>query len=362
MFSGLFISCIPKRNIMKKLFFLLIVFLAVSCSTEGPRKPAASGKAGEMLVVMNTTKWEGFAGDVVRDVFSSYVPMLPQAEPQFNLFQIAPDAFAKLFETHRNILFVEFDPTLEKGKIEARRDQWSYPQMVIKVITPNEDVLQRIMENNRESFINYYLGQERQRMINAYKRMINHQARTAINEKLKLDLAVPEGYFVAKEAENFIWLRQTGTRDDLDLGLMITVLPYKDPAVDFDHEVIWARRDSITKLHIPGTFDNTWMTTYPDIPPVFKEINFNDLYAVEARGLWKVANDHMGGPFINITFVDEKNSRLINLDGFVYAPKYDKRDYLRQVEALMYSVKVYNEEEETEDIPIGNEENPGVVS
>jgi len=348
---------------MQKIFFLIVALLAISCSsTEGPRKPAASGKAGEMLVVMNTQQWEGYSGDLVREVFASYVPMLPQAEPQFNLFQIAPDAFAKLFETHRNILFVEFDPSLEKGKIEARRDQWSYPQMVIKVITPNEDVLKRILENNNEAFINYYLQQERERMINAYRRMINHQARNTVNEKLKLDLAVPEGYFVAKEAEDFIWLRQTGTREDLDLGLMITVLPYKDPAVDFDHEIIWARRDSITKLHIPGTFDNTWMTTYPDIPPVFKEINFNDIYAVEARGLWKIANDYMGGPFVNITFVDEKNSRLINIDGFVYAPKFDKRDYLRQVEALMYSVKVYTEEEQTDGDADGDEENPGQIS
>jgi hypothetical protein len=333
---------------MQKILLLIVVSLFISCSSDAPRKPAASGKAGEMLVVMNTTQWEASAGDLVREVFASYVPMLPQAEPHFNLFQISPDAFAKLFETHRNILFVEFDPSLEKGKIEARRDQWSYPQMVIRVIAPNEEVLERILESNSEAFINYYLQQERERMINAYNRMINHQARKTVNEKLKLDLAVPEGYFVAKEAVDFIWLRQTGTREDLDLGLLITVLPYTDPAKDFNHKVIWERRDSITKLHIPGTFENTWMTTYPDIPPVFKEINFNDQYAVEARGLWKIANDYMGGPFVNITFVDEKNSRLINLDGFVYAPKFDKRDYLRQVEALMYSVKVYSEEEEPE--------------
>jgi hypothetical protein len=34
------------------------------------------------------------------------------------------------------------------------------------------------------------------------------------------------------------------------------------------------------------------------------------------------------------------------IDGFVYAPKYDKRDYMRQVEALMHSIKPWIENSE----------------
>jgi hypothetical protein len=328
---------------MRSLIFIL-AFAAVSCgSSEGPRKKAATGKSGEMVVVMNKARWEGAAGDMVKNVFASYVPMLPQAEPQFNLYQIDPTAFAELFETHRNILMVEFDSSLEKGKIELKRDHWSYPQMVAIIKVPDEEALKRILDKNSESFIAYYLETERERLINAYKRMINYQAQKIVRERLDLDISVPEGFFVAKQEDNFVWLRQTGSREELDLGLMLTVLPYTHPDSDFNSQTIWSRRDSLSKTHIPGTFPNTYMTTYPDIPPLFKIINFNELYAVEARGLWRVQNDFMGGPFINITFVDEKNSRLINLDGFVYAPKYDKRDYLRQVEALMYSVKVFEE-------------------
>jgi hypothetical protein len=333
---------------MKQQIVILLVLILGACSTsQGPRKPSASGKAGELLVVMNKARWEGAAGNMVRGVFSSYVPMLPQAEPHFNIFQIEPAAFAKLFETHRSILFVEFEPSLEKGRIEAKRDAWSYPQMVINVKVPNEEVLQRIMDANAESFISYFLKTERERLVNAYQRMINHQARNIVRNNLGLDIMVPEGYFVAKQDDNFVWLRQTGTREELELGVLLSVMPYKHPDTDFAHERIWQRRDSITQANIPGTFANTYMTTYPEIPPLFREINFNELYAVEGRGLWRIKEDFMGGPFINITFVDEKNSRLINIDGFVYAPKFDKRDYLRQVEALMYSVKVFDGEETT---------------
>ncbi len=335
---------------MQRLIVILMALWAVSCGSEsGPRKPAASGKAGEMVVVMNKARWEGKAGEIVKDVFASYVPMLPQAEPHFDLYQIPHSAFAELFETHRNIFLVDFDPSLEKGRIVLKRDQWSYPQMVINISVPDEDALKRIMEKNGETFIDYYLKTERERLINAFSKMINVQARNIVRENLGLTISVPEGYFVAKQESDFVWLRQTGTRDELDLGVLITVLPYTHPDKDFDHQTIWSRRDSLTQAHIPGTFPDTYMTTYPDIPPMFREINFNDMYGVEARGLWRIKSDYMGGPFINITFVDEINSRLINLDGFVYAPKFDKRDYLRQVEALLYSVKVWHEDEEEQE-------------
>ncbi|MFW5663807.1 MAG: DUF4837 family protein [bacterium] len=332
---------------MNKVIILLWAILAVACTSERPKKPSASGKTGEMLVVMSQTRWEGSAGEAVKDAFMAGIPTLNQAEPYFNLFHVETSNFTKLFETHRNIFMVEFDASLEKGSIEAQRDPWAYPQMVIRVKVPNEEVLRKILENNQLSFIDYYVKTERERLINAYGRMVNHQARNDVRKNLGLDITVPEGYFVAKQEDNFVWLRQTATREELELGVLITVLPYTDPDTDFAHETIRERRDSITREHIPGTFEGTYMVTYPDIPHVYSEINFNDVYAVEARGYWRVKDDFMGGPFVNITFVDEQNSRLINLDGFVYAPKYDKRDYLRQVEALMYSVEVFSEEEAT---------------
>ncbi|MFP4289488.1 MAG: DUF4837 family protein [Bacteroidales bacterium] len=332
---------------MKNLISLLLLAILLSCSTtDRPKKPSATGKAGELLVVTSENKWIGTAGDLIRENFASPVPMLPQIEPSFNIIQIKNEAFVKLFETHRNLLFVNFDQTIEKGKIEIQRNVWSYPQMVIRVTIPDENILEKLLDKNKEQFVNLYLENERERIINAYNRMLNHQAKNWVKENLDLKISVPEGYFIAKQTPEFVWLRQTGTRDDLDLGLLISVLPYKDPGADFEHETIWARRDSLTKKHIPGTFPDSYMTTYPDIPPLFREINFNGYYAVEARGLWKIQGDFMGGPFVNVTFVDEKHSRIINIDGFVYAPGFEKRDYLRQVEALMYSVMLPSEEDD----------------
>ena len=47
----------------------------------------------------------------------------------------------------------------------------------------------------------------------------------------------------------------------------------------------------------------------------------------------------MGGPFISYAFIDSATARAVIVTGFVYAPKEEKRELLRQVEALMYTVK-----------------------
>jgi hypothetical protein len=322
-------------------------FIFFSCGTfDRPAKPSATGKAGEMIVVMSPGEWEGRAGEMVRQVFSQPVPMFLQPEPMFNLVHISRNNFTKLFETHRHIFMLEIDPALERASLEVSEDVWSFPQMVIRVKAPNDSILRRLMDRNEEAFIDNYLKTERRRLINSYELMANQTARIAVKNKFGIDMSIPEGYFVAMDEEDFMWLRRTGTRDDLEMGVLISVMPYTDATQAFLPELIRARRDSITKKYIPGQFPGSYMTTYPELRPEFREINFKGRFAIEARSLWRVEGDFMGGPYVNFTMVDENTSRLFMFDGFVYAPRFDKRDYMRQVEAVIYSTEFRSPEEE----------------
>ena len=60
---------------------------------------------------------------------------------------------------------------------------------------------------------------------------------------------------------------------------------------------------------------------------------------MEIRGLWRMENDFMGGPFISLTCLDEKNNTLITAEGYVFAPQFDKLLYLHEVEAMVKSIK-----------------------
>lgn len=332
-------------------FSLFMVFLLAACGTvERPAKPSATGRAGELLVVMETVKWDGRIGEYVRETFQQLEPMFLQPEPRFDLVQIHPDNFVKMFETHRHIFIGEIDPSLQRPSIEITRDVWSNPQIVIRVKAPSDSLFRRVMERNAEPFIDHYVAVERERLINAYKRMTNNEARLAVRDMFGVNMVVPDGFFPAVKGEDFMWLRRTGTRDDLELGVLIATFPYKDPEVDFAHETIRARRDSLTRKYIPGQFPGSYMTTYPELDPEFREVSFNGRYAIEARSLWRVEGDFMGGPFINYTVVDETTNRVFALDGFVYAPNFDKRDYIRQVMAIIYSLELPEPEVEVADM------------
>lgn len=324
---------------MKKLLFLLLVFSIAACTTDRPAQPSATGRAGEMLVVMNRIQFEGAAGDVVREVFQAEIPMMLAFEPMFDLVHIQEENFVKMFETHRHIFMADISEKHPKATIEISRNVWSQPQMVIRVKAPNDSIFRRVLEANSQSFTDHFITVERERVINANRRMPNHEAQNIVRDMFGYGMAIPEGYFIAGRGENFVWIRRTGTRDDLEMGVLIATLPYTGPDYDFDHEVIRARRDSLTKKYIPGQFPGSFMTTYPELRPDFREVNFNGFYAVEARSLWRVEGDFMGGPFVNYTLVDEVNNRLVILDGFVYAPKFNKRDYLRQLEAMIFSLR-----------------------
>ena len=72
--------------------------------------------------------------------------------------------------------------------------------------------------------------------------------------------------------------------------------------------------------------------------------NVNDAYAMEIRGLWKMLEgESMGGPYVSHTRIDELNNRVITIEGFVFAPGKEKRNALRQVEAMVYSFKMPHE-------------------
>ena len=45
----------------------------------------------------------------------------------------------------------------------------------------------------------------------------------------------------------------------------------------------------------------------------------------------------MGGPFVEHIMYAKEPGKLLVVEGFVYAPRYKKRNYIRQVESIVYS-------------------------
>ena len=76
-----------------------------------------------------------------------------------------------------------------------------------------------------------------------------------------------------------------------------------------------------------------------------KPIVVHNEFAMEARGLWYMENDCMGGPFVSISRVDTETNQVIVAEGFVYAPEKMKRGLIRRLEASLYTLALPHEQQ-----------------
>ena len=112
------------------------------------------------------------------------------------------------------------------------------------------------------------------------------------------------------------------------------------------NDSILANTNEMLKNNVPGMFENTYMTTSTFARPSIKYMKYKGLDFAEVRGFWEVYNDFMGGPFVSHVFYSKDGQDMIGLQGSVYAPKYDKRQYMRQVESIIYSFEWAKDETE----------------
>jgi len=126
--------------------------------------------------------------------------------------------------------------------------------------------------------------------------------------------------------------------------------PYTDKDT-FTKEYFVHKRDSVMQANIPGFKEGVYMSTDSLLTDV-RPINVQNSYTMEARGLWRMKGDFMGGPYVSHTRLDEKNQRIITAEIFVYSPDKMKRNLVRQMEASLYTLKLPNEVQQNQ-IPLG---------
>ena len=320
---------------MRKVIIILAAVLAFAgCKNSTPLLPSVSGKAGEIIVVMDKPDWESTLGNGVRELLASDCPYLAQREPLYSLVNVTPSNLADLFKVHRNIVIFNVNPQVDSACVLYKHDVWAAPQCVIQVNAQTAEEAASQLAFSSEIVLASIEQAERDRVIrNSIKyeeRYIASQVSTVFGGSPHF----PSGYKLRKLTPNFAWIsdeKQYSTQG---------VLMYKYPADEenpFSKENIIRHRNETFMANVPGMFENTYMTTSTYFEPTVEYIKYLGRDIAQTRGMWEVENDFMGGPFVSHSFYSKDGSEIIVLDAFVYAPRYDKRQYLRQVESIIYS-------------------------
>ena len=305
------------------LFFLIT---ALSCSDNQQKLlPASSGNINNISVVTNDELWEGAVGEVIRENFGRPIYGLPQIEPIFSLSHIPSKVFSGFATKSRTILKIDVS---ENEGVFNFKNTYASPQRIIQITANSPDkIIEIINENLNSIYSTMYFNeiQEKQRRISK-----NLNKTQAIKNNTGVSLKFPSAYRVAKADTNFVWIRR-----DIETGSVNLFIQRQRNQTE---QSIIEKRDSISKIYIPGPVENTYMSTDLIYTPNTQQINVGGKQVFETRGLWEIEGQFMAGPFLNFQ-IKLGDDDFIMLDGFVYSPGSTKREYIFELEAIMRSLK-----------------------
>ncbi len=320
------------------IILLLFGFILFSCSDNQSNKlhlPSVNGKSGEVLLILEEDYWNDSIGKHFKDILMSETPALPQDEPLFDVSQIPNEGFTKMLQASRNIIRTNIQKGL-KPAINFKKDVWAAPQAIIKMQAGNEAEFLELLDKYSTQIVEFLLEAERHRNL---LRAQNYEA-IEIERKLKknytIDMIIPQDFQLYSERKDFVWL-QKETRN-YQMGIIVYYYNYTDTAT-FTQEYLLNKRDSVLKVNIPGANKGSYMTTERRVEPFLSHLKFKGRYFAELRGIWDMTNDAMGGPFVSYTTLDKKNNRIVTVEGFVYYPNNNKRELVRQLEAILLTLK-----------------------
>ena len=327
---------------MKKIscFAVILVLLTFVSCRQKSGTPAfkaenfSNGKAGEMILAFDTNYWTPAAVKAIHQVLQQPQPAINQIEPMFDIIQCSNADYRASFMRHRNIVQFDYNPDYSANSFEILHNPVSNPQVVVKITGNQQDSCLALFLSHQDEIITAMYDNDIARLQNAHRKLNNPVLEKKIKEKFGITMTIPDGYFIGREEPDFLWLCFRTPKNDR------FVMIYTSPRYELTTDNVVAERNRITQAYIQGAVAGA----YPEVAdvegfPIAKERQIRYHKGLELRGLWSSVRDKMGGPFYSFTQVAPSDTACITIDGFVYAPQEHKRDYLREVEAIVRSIQ-----------------------
>ncbi len=337
-----------------------LLFFITACDQDYRR--SAQGGLSEVLVVMDSTQWDGPVADAIRATFGREMMTLPRPEVKYDLrfMDLRTNRDLDFAKSFRNTIFAApideesnvgaFIRAIMSEDIKQRiadgrnfafplRDRWFRDQWTLFLSAPDQQALaQRIMDSET-SLVSGLDQVERQRWKRqVYRRGEQAHLADSLMENHGFSIRVQHDYRIGVDTTGFVSMRRF--LHDNDRWIWFSYKEGWEDGIDgIDQEWINAVRDSLNRQFIRGTREESYVTTEYRAPRVIETVRtqVNGRPALETRGTWRMTNDIMGGPFLHYTIFDEHQNRLYMMEFAQFAPRYSKRRFMNQFEAMAHT-------------------------
>lgn len=350
------------KSIIKTSLFLCIVVVWIGC--EGDYRQKARGSFGQVIVMMDSTQFESQTAEAIRNTYGEWVQTIPGKPPKFDLSfrDFNSDSQLEQLKRYRNLIIAapindttnvsRFIRALLSDEVERQvrdgesfafplKDQWYRDQWVMILSAPSDSALARQIQNSRFILTNSLMQKELERW---KEEVYDRGEQFALEDSLwnnhgwKIRIQhdwtknIDTTYIHNGEENHFLTMRRPLPNNDRWFWAW-----WKDVENinQVDDDWINTKRDSLMKKWIRGSRDSSYVTTEYRREVNTRSFTYNDDLAYETLGTWRMTHDAMGGPFVNMTIYDEESGRLFMLEFGQFAPKYNKRRFVRQFRAML---------------------------
>ncbi len=299
----------------------------------------SQGSPYELIVVCPQAEWEGELGDTLRSALLAPVPFLNQTEPHFDILRVTPQNFStnNLVARHRNILQVLISEEVEQADVAVQYDKTASPQIVLTLQAPSQAAAVEFVSENRAELILALESAERKRDVDFANKFTVESLNKLIEDEFGVHMRIPQGYTLRSESDDFLWISYE--YPEASQGLMLYSYPVKSVTESLSAEALTKARNEFAR-RVPGPTDGSYMTTYSEMTPGYRLFRLNGRLWVEMRGFWDVEGDFMGGPYVSYSTIDTRTNRVFTLDCYVFSPNLGKRNFVRGLEHILYSVEI----------------------
>lgn len=343
------------------LFLLILLASFVWTACDGDYRKAAQGGMSEVLVVMDSTQWDSPAAEAIRATFGKEMMTLPRPENRYDLrfMDIRTNRDLEYAKNFRNTIFAapinedsnvgSFIRAIMSEDIKERiaegrnfafplRDRWYRDQWTLFLSAPDHETLTRKIRQSERSLVSSLDQVERNRWKRqVYRRGEQVELADSLMENHGFSIRIQHDYRLGVDTTGFVSLRRY--LHDNDRWIWMAYMDDMNGLEDIDQEWINTTRDSLNRQFIRGTREESYVTTEYRSPREIKTVQtrVNGRPALETRGTWRMTNDVMGGPFLHYTIYDEHQNRLYLMEFAQFAPRYSKRRFINQFEAMAHT-------------------------
>ncbi len=350
-------------TVLRALSASLLALLLVSCGLE--TMDTAMGENDFITIIADSADYDQLS-DVIENAFGKPV-FTPQPESWFlydrynladlldhkrerNILIMGPlDGENSMGRYMRSALDSAVQELVRDGEqhVFVKKDLWYRGQTVVHLTGRNMEELKNFIASNADQLAYYFkeAWDERERT-----HLWTLPREETIEERLLEDhdfsMAVIRGWFVGKDsseigsvllrrqapAETERWLLAHWIETE-NTGLLTSTYAYET-------------RNRLTNILYRTYDDSAWVVIDSINHLQFDEVNFQGRFAIRMKGLWRMNDYSMGGPFVSYLFYEESQKRLYFLDGSVFAPKYEKKKLIQDVDVMMQTFYPRKDEED----------------